>query len=132
MPRERIRQYPLDLTVSGLRDHDLARNGLPFQASRHVRGVPHCGVVHPQVVADGSHDHDTGVHPHSEGDPGIAFPSLRAIPGVGSAAKIQCGEHRALGVVLVGDGGTEQRHEAVPQELVDVAFVAMDGIEGEA
>ena len=121
----------LDQTVSGLRDHDLAGSGLPFQASRHVRRVSHRGVVHPQVVADGSHHHGPGIHPHPEGDRGVALPHIGAVPGVDPTAELQCGEHRAQGMVLMGDGGAEQRHEAIAQELIDVAFVAMNGIDSE-
>ena len=58
------------------------------------------------------------------------MPRLGAVPGVDPAAELQCCEHRAPGMVLMGDGGAEQRHEAVAEELVDVAFVAMNGIEG--
>ena len=121
----------VDQTMSGLRDHDLVGASLPFEASRHVRGVSHRGVVHPQVVADGSHHHDTGIQPHPEGDPGIASPLLGVVPRVDPAAKLQRGEHRAPGMVLMSDGGAEQRHEAIAQELVHVAFVAVNGIEGQ-
>ena len=38
----------------------------------------------------------------------------------------QRGVDRALSVVLVGDGGAEQRHDAVAEELVDRALVAVD------
>ena len=46
-------------------------------------------------------------------------------------AKLQRGEHCALGMILMGDRGTKQRHETIAQELIDIAFVAMDSIKGE-
>src|SRR6185503_10490215 len=36
--------------------------------------------------------------------------------------------HRAHGVVLVGDGGAEERHDAVAGVLVDRSLVAMDAV----
>ena len=45
--------------------------------------------------------------------------------GVHRAADIEGGEHGATGVILVGERRAEQRHEAVAEELVHRAFVAM-------
>ncbi len=41
------------------------------------------------------------------------------------------GEHRPARVVLVSDGGSEERHEAVAEELVDRPLVAVDLPQGE-
>ena len=41
---------------------------------------------------------------------------------------LQGGGHSAAGGILVGDGGAEQRHDAVAPELGDRALVAVDGV----
>src|SRR5262249_34885173 len=43
------------------------------------------------------------------------------------ASECQGGEDSAPRVVLMGNRRSEERHEAIPQELIDGAFIVMDG-----
>ena len=90
----------------------------PMQTSCEHRRVTGGGVVHPKVVADGAHDDRTGVDPDPDVD-------------LGSLLHRECGKRGAACVVLVGDRGAEEGHEAVAEELVDRALVAVDLGEGE-
>src|SRR5436189_177622 len=38
----------------------------------------------------------------------------------------QCGAEPAVGMILVGDGRTEERHDSITEELIDGAFVPVD------
>src|SRR5262249_4137412 len=93
------------------------RDAAGWRQLLHAGGEPHDvalrGVVHAQVVPDPAHDDLAGVqaHPHRELEPPLA-------PHVfGERAKlarqIQGGGAGALGVILVGDRGAEERHDAV-------------------
>ena len=90
----------------------------PVQASCKHGRVTGGGVVHPKVVADGTDDHRTGVDPDPDVD-------------LGSLLDRECGKRGAACVVLVCDRGAEEGHEAVAEELVDRALVAVDLGEGE-
>ena len=88
--------------------------------------VPLRGVVHAQVVADPPHDDLAGVqaHPHRELEPALAphvFGERAEL-----ARQIQGGRTGALGVVLVGDRGAEERHDAVAGVLVDGPLVSVN------
>ena len=86
------------------------------------------GVVHAQVVAD-SPDHDLArveAHPHREVEPALAPHVLGERPEL--ARQVERGRAGALGVVLVGDRGAEERHDAVAGVLVDRPLVAVDAV----
>ncbi len=76
------------------------------------------GVIHPKVVADRAHDDRTGVDPDPDVD-------------LGSLLHRERGKCGAACVILVSDRGAEEGHEAVAEELVDRALVAVDLREGE-
>ncbi len=119
-------EIPLDEAVGGLGDDDAAAIGELLQPGRGVGRIADSRVVHAEVAADRAHDDQTGVEPladlKSRGTRALKFP-LVAIEGPADA---EGGVDRALGVVLVGDRGTEERHDAVAQELVDRALVPVD------
>ena len=99
-----------------------------LHACRQVRGVAHRGVVHAQIAADRAHDDVSGV----EADPDLHLHALGAPQLVRVAPHgvlhPERGIARAHGVILVGEGSAEERHDAVPHHLVDGALVAMDGV----
>ena len=113
-------------TRGGLGDQDLAGRGGLLQPGGDVGRVADGGVVHAQVVADGADHDEARVESHAHGQLGA-----RPEAGVRAAilqrtADLEGGHGRAAGVVLVGQRRAEQRHEAVAEELVDGALVAMD------
>src|SRR4029079_15883771 len=85
----------------------------PVQTSCENGRVTGGGVVHPKVVADGTDDDRTGVDPDPDVD-------------LGSLLDRERGKRCAACVVLVGDRGAEEGHEAVAEELVDRALIALD------
>jgi hypothetical protein len=88
------------------------------------------GVVHAEVVADGP-DHDgAGVEAHAEGQGGVSRDAELLAALAEGALDRQGGEDGAAGVVLVSQRGAELGHEAVPEELVDRALVAVDLAQG--
>jgi hypothetical protein len=132
--------FPFDLKVSevlppeeplakmlGLpADHDLSWLCQAHEPGREVGRVAHGRVVHAEVSANGAHHHDAGVeaHPYTE------FHTVRAtdvlLKRLQALADPQRGAERSVGMVLVGDGGSEERHDAVTEKLIDVAFVAVN------
>ena len=98
----------------------------------HARGEPDRvslgGVVHAQVVADLAHHDLAGVDPdaHREGEPVLALHLPRVAPEL--VAQMQRRVARPLGVVLVGDRRTEERHDPVAGVLVDRALEAVDAV----
>jgi hypothetical protein len=81
-------------------------------------GVADGRVVHAEAVADGADHHLARVEPHAE--------AQRLFPLADRVLDRRRGEDRALRVVLVGDRRAEERHEAIAEELIDGALVAVD------
>ena len=108
--------------LSAPADDDLARLGEPEEPRGQVRRVPHRGVVHPQILADGA-DHDEArvdAHAHSELD------AVHPSHVVGQRFELPLDRERTLGMVFMGDRRPEERHHPVAEELVDRALVAMN------
>jgi len=98
-----------------------------LHARDEVRGLAYRGVVHVQVGADGAHDDLARVQAHADADGDAVLPAHAL--GV-LRDRLLHPERRvagAHGVVLVRQGGAEQRHDAVAHDLVHGAFVAVDG-----
>jgi class 3 adenylate cyclase len=99
-----------------------------LHARRETDGVPLSRVVHPEVVADLSDDHFAGIEAHSHGEiEPLRPPQLVCI----ATQLISQAKRRVAGplrVVLVGDRGSEQSHDAVARVLADGPFVAMDAL----
>ena len=87
-------------------------------------------VVHPQVVADHAHDHEPGVETHPDGQRDLRPRGDDGGVVAKRAGDPERGERRAARVVLVGERGAEERHEAVAEELVDRALVTVHLGEG--
>jgi hypothetical protein len=85
-------------------------------------------VVHAQVVADLA-DHDlAGVEAHArrEGDASLPFQLLHVVSEL--IGELQRRVACAVGVILVGDGRAEERHDAVAGVLIDRALEAVDTV----
>ena len=111
--------------VGILGDDDLARLRQVQHARRQVGRIPHGRVVHAQIVADAGHHHETRIQPqaHAKRDPPGAL-EFGAV-ALQDALHAQGRMHGPLGMVLMGNRGAEERHDAVAQELVDRPFVAV-------
>ena len=105
---------------------DPARRRQLLHAGGEPDDVPLRGVVHAQVVADSADDDLAGVeaHAHGEVEPALAAALVGERPEI--AGQLERGRAGALGVILVGDGGAEEGHDAVAGVLVDGPLVAVD------
>src|SRR3989441_4442855 len=113
----------------GLLGHaDAARRRQLLNAGGEPDDVTLRGVVHAQVIADSADDDLAGVeaHPHREIEPALAPHVFGERPEV--ARQLERGGAGALGVILVGDRGAEERHDAVAGVLVDGPLVAVDTV----
>ena len=113
------------------RQQNAARSGELFHARRQMRGLPYRRIIHGQVVADRTHDDFPGV----ETDPNLHRQALGTVHLITIAA--QCRLHSQRGVtgaermVLMGHRGTKERHDAIAEEVIHRAFIAMDGLHHE-
>ena len=116
-----------DQSVGGFRDQDRARLGEGLHAGREMSGVAHRRVVPAKVVADPADDDQPGVqsqaHVHFHA---LLALELRAVPADRLLDR-QGRLDRPEGVVLQRHRRAEERHEAVPEVLVDGSLVAVDG-----
>ena len=81
-----------------------------------------------QVVVNGPHHHLAGVEPDAQlQQHPVRAPHLVGI-GPDGALHGQGGIAGAQGVVLVGNGGTKERHNAIAQHLVDGTLEAVHGV----
>ena len=115
-----------DETVGGLPDHDLARLRRLLKARGNVGRVADSRVVHPEVVSDAADDDEPAVEAlaHLEGQRALARQLVSVV--LERALDAERGAHRSLRVVLVGERRAEERHDAVPEELVHRSLVPMD------
>ena len=81
-----------------------------------------------QVIADGAHHHFPGVEPHAHAQ--LQAPGAAYVFGIGAHRGLhgKGGVAGAQRVVFVGNGGAEQRHNAVAEHLVDGALEAVHGV----
>jgi hypothetical protein len=111
---QRLHLYQaLDQPQGGGRQANRAGRGQLLHTRRQMRCLPHRRVVHVQVVANGA-DHDfPGVEPHPDAQ----------LDAVGMAHRFRVLAHGGLhgqggvagpqGVILMGQGSPEERHNAV-------------------
>jgi hypothetical protein len=109
-------------------EQDRTRGRHLLHAGSQVRGLPHGGVVHAEVRPDGANDDLARVQtdPDLDGD-ALGSPQFLGAPlhGVLHAERCVTSPNR---MVLLRDGRTEERHDAIAHHLVDGALVAMDGL----
>ena len=108
-----------------LRDQDLPRNCRLLQPRGYIGGIAHRGVVHAQVIADAAHHHKTRVQALAHLKSQAARTLQLLVEGLERLYDGKGRVHRPPSMILVCDGGAKQRHDAVAQELVDRALVAM-------
>jgi hypothetical protein len=116
-------------SLGPLADHNLPGTGYAEQAGRQVHRVAHRRVVHPEVPADGADDDEAGIDAHADPE-GDVVPALDVLPERPETLLDRDRRaDRSVGVVLVGDRRAEEGHDAVAEELVHRAFVAVDRVE---
>ena len=100
--------------------------GTLLQARGDVGRVSNRGIVHPEVAADAADDDEPAVETlaHLERQRALALQLTSVV--LEGALDAERGAHRPLGMVLVGDRRTEERHDAVAEKLVHRTFVPMD------
>ncbi len=111
--------------------------GKPRGVRRETRGAGRCELLHPvgemhgradrvvihrQIVADRADDDLAGIEP----DPDLHRLAAELCRGVEHGARGKAGAHR---VILMGEGGAEERHDAVALDAAHRAFVAMHRID---
>ena len=107
-------------------DPDGARGGELLHAGGQVGGLANGCVVHTEVRADRPHNDLSGVQPHSYPDRDTE--SAERLLGVTlhQLLHAQGGVAGPHGMVLVGDGRAEQRHDPVAHHLVHGPLVTVD------
>jgi hypothetical protein len=85
-------------------------------------------VVHAQVVADLADHHFARVEPHAHGEAQAVAPPEFVRVAAQLIAQPKRRVARSLGVVLVGDRSTEERHDPVARVLVDRALEAVHAV----
>ena len=89
--------------------------------------LPDGGVVHVQVVADRAHHHLAGI----ESDAALHLAAMCAPNPLAVAPdRVLHGQGGVAGpysVVLMRNGGAEQRHDTITHHLVDGPLIAMHG-----
>ena len=119
---------PLDEAEGGGRQQDRIRLRHLLHPGREVGGLAHRGVVHVEVATDRPHQHVAGI----QADPDLDGNAMRTLHLVAVAAHpLLHAEGRVAGaerVIFVGERGAEESHDAVAHDLVDGAFVVVDGL----
>ena len=95
-----------------------------------MRRITDGRVVHPQVVADLANHDETRVH----SDADFELFSQRRRPAdtlLHRALNAERSQDRPVCMIFAGERRAEERHEAIAEELVDRALVAVDFIEAE-
>ena len=109
-----------------LGDPDGARGSELLHAGGQMGGLANGRVVHPEVRADGA-DHDlSGVQPNPNPDRDTESAERLFRVTLHQLLHAQGGVTGPHGMVLVGDGRPEQRHDPVAHHLVHGSLVAVD------
>ncbi len=120
------RDVSLDEPQRVLGEEGLAGRRELLHTPREVRRLADGSVVHPQVVAHGSHHDLAGVEAHAD----LQREPVQLTELLGQQANALLHPERRIagahGVVLVGERRAEEGHDAVAHDLVDGALVAVD------
>ena len=107
---------------------DRARRGELLHATGQMRRLANRGVVHSEIASDRAHDDLSRV----EADANQDFHALGAAKILGIAPdRLLHGERGVAGahrMVLVGERGSEESHDAVAHDLIHRALKAMDRV----
>ena len=100
--------------------------GGAFHPGCKVGGIPDRGIIHPEIIADGTHDDWPVVDPHAHPEPHpIVLFYLVPIPSHSLLYGQRC-LASPLSVVLMGNRRTEERHNPVTRELIDGPLIQVD------
>src|SRR5438874_1481947 len=114
--------------MCALANKDLTASGCTFQSRRHIYGVAHDRVTHPQIVTHVTGDYCSRVDADMEGQRllQLVFPSL--IESFQPLPHRNGSPQSALSVVFQRYRRTEYGHDAIANELIDHAFVLINGV----
>jgi hypothetical protein len=118
-----------DQALRRLGDDHMAGGRRLLKARRDVRRVADRRVVHPQVVSDAADHDEAGIQPLTDLEADSPAQLKLCLEGIERIADRERRVHGALRVVFMCDRRAEQRHDAVAEELVDGAFVAVHRVE---
>jgi hypothetical protein len=125
-------EVPLDEPRRVLRETDVPRLGERLHALREADDVSVGRELHVQVVAD-SPDYDLArVEPDADRERHAVLGADLARVRAGGVTQTERRVAGALRVILVGDRRAEERHAAVPGELVDEPLEALDAVAEDA
>ena len=110
-------------------DDDLPGSGQRQHPRGQVRGVADRRVVHAKIPADRADDDGAGVDPDAHLEVPLVLALDLVAQGLQVAVDLERGVKRAGRVILVGDRRAEQRHDAVPEKLIDRALVAVNRVQ---
>ena len=99
-----------------------------LHARGQVRGLTDRRVVHPQIAADGAHDHLARVQPDADLDHDTVTPPDRLGIATNRRLHVEGGVARPHGVVLVGHRRPEEGHDPIAHHLVHRPLVPVDGL----
>jgi hypothetical protein len=112
----------------GRGQQDAPRRRQVLHTRRQDRMLPHRRVVRVQIVANGPHHHLAGVEPHPKvHGQAMRAPHLIAVaahPGLHGQRRIA----RPDGMVFMGNGGAEERHDPIAHDLIHRALEAVHGL----
>ena len=125
LPERLAPDIALRQALGGLGDHDGPGLGEGLHPSRQVGGVADRGVVHPEVITDPADDDQPAVETQAQADLDAALLLELLAVSIDRLADRQRRLDRARGMILEGHRGPEQGHQAVTEELVHRALVAV-------
>jgi len=120
------REIALDELRHGSREVDAPGFGELLHAGGEADGRPLRRVVHEAGVPDRAHDDLAAVEAHAHGEVEPTAHAQLVAPAAELLLEVERGIAGALRVILVRDGSTEQRHQAVARVLVHGALEARD------
>src|SRR6187455_1023531 len=91
--------------------------------------LPHCRVIHLEIASDGAHHYLSRVQTHSYLNGYSLAPSDSLGVPLYRLLHLERRIARAHRVIFMGKRRTEQRHDAVAHDLIDGAFITMDGVD---
>ncbi|MNF69301.1 hypothetical protein D3C84_511760 [compost metagenome] len=114
--------------VGGLAHQDRRGCGDSLHPGRNVDRVPDRIVIGVQIVrADRTHDDLSGMDADADLQRNAFLQANAVAMSAYRLLHAQCRIQRPLRMILMGDGGAEQREDAIAQRLGHVAFVVVDG-----
>src|SRR5262249_21908894 len=121
-------EVSLDEACRVLGDTDVPRLGERLHALGEADDVSLGCELHVQIVADSPDDDLARVEPDADRERHVVLGADLTRVGADGVTQMKRRVAGALRVILVGDRRTEECHGAVPDELVDEAFEALDAV----